>query len=536
MCFFDTIGNIALLSKQGIQLPYLQEKEFGSGASSPEQLLDVEFEEELWYDSDDENDDDDGGGNYDCSSENNVSEGQSSPSEDLSLVWQQNEDEGWPNDVDKFLETPRSAGRTSDYGWPVMKYPPLPVQPTWTSALPEFCTLADANVIRADGQTFEFISQFLADDRFGDIPFERSHGMVNFLLQIVTASIFETLQRWIPHQLLLLQVYHPDQLELVWWLYLLHEKQHECVKPAVTAGTNWDLLRESSGEFAVGQLRHAAVHRRQYSTSLIKDSVSILIALNDVNRFREVEQVIRVLYGTLSGRIPVTDDQIATLDAALALYPSRCSTVLDLLYSLSGVLENTFFRESQNHYREYFTDLLTAKKITVAEQLELSNGEWMSWTTIFGGYDIRYIRNSVAHRDGPIEDPCPQLDIISNYVADAKAVTLKFDDQEAAAKIDEMTAAALPEIAARSAAYKAKLDAFSVEQLRTMSEEADKEHRKWKPYRESERFVHKIAKRFEDSSRDFRDLADLKEGIPIKAWPSSKMQELFEVSSATKDD
>ena len=409
-------------------------------------------------------------------------------------------------------------------GWgPGTVYPPRPVkeQLTWTSPLPEFSRIAENDKIKVGGESFEFISRFLADERKGDIPFEQSHGLVNYLLRTVTACAFDTIQRWAPYDLLLMQIQGPDQLELQWWLRLLSDIRHRCPKPANTAGTDWDLLGASIGDWAVGQVRHKAVHRLWYSTQLIKYSINFLIALNDSERFRQVERTVRALYGTLSGTFTVSDEDRSALIFNLQLYPTECRTALDLFYTIGGILENAYYRRSKRDHQDW----LTAHKVVVAEQMELYRPEDIAWSFLHGrNDDVSFLRNSVAHRSDHISAATLNFEQIRQVVRNLREVALSLDDEDAAAQITQVNESAMMQLQARSAAYQAFL---SAQDCRAMSREAAERFEKWNPTKwdlDRDVFKHTIAYRYLTASRTFWNMAELKDG-------TADRKELWELQS-----
>ena len=441
--------------------------------------------------------------------------------------WDGERNGGWDEAADPGLSeteiTLLSHRQALDDGWgPGIIYSPRPVKEplTWTSPLPEISSVAEADVIKIGGESFEFLSRFLADKRQSGIPFEQSHGLVNFLLRAVTACAFDTMQRWAPKDLILMQVQGPDQLELQWWLRLLSDISYTCPKPAETAGTDWDLLSASISDWAVGQVRHMAVHRLSYSTKLVRDSVNFLIALNDLERFRQVERTVRALYGTLSGAFVVDDDETSALTSTLQLYPTECRTALDLFYTIGGILENTYYRNSEINHKDW----LVAHKVTVAEHLELYRPEGLAWTSIYRrDDDVSNLRNNVAHRDGYISRVTFDRERIRQVVQDLIETALSLDDEAAAAQIAQVSEAAMMQLQARSDAYEASLDALSAQDLRAMSREAQERFDKWDPTRfnpDRDIFKHTIAYRYRTASETFSNLADLKDGTTYrrKLW------------------
>ncbi|KAL8788875.1 MAG: hypothetical protein Q9195_007089 [Heterodermia aff. obscurata] len=430
---------------------------------------------------------------------------------------------GWDEVTDQDLgeeeDTPLHEAPELDDGWgPPIVYPPHPVkvQLTWTSPLPEISSIAETDSIKVAGENYEFISRFLADDRKGDIPFEQSHGLVNLLLRVVTACAFDTMQRWAPKDLLLMQIQGPDQLELQWWLSLLSDFRYRYPEPAETAGTDWDLLGASIGDWSVGQVRHKAIHRWSYSTRLIKDSVNFLIALNDLERFRQVESTVRVLYGTLSGTFAVTDSETSALTSALQLYPTECRTVLDLYYTIGGILENAYFQCSKTDDQDW----LTAHKVTVAEQLELYRPENLAWSSLYPrDDDVSFLRNNVAHRGGSISEVILDLEQIRCFVQDLREVAVSLEDDDAAAQITQVSEAAMVHLQARSAGYEIFLNSLSPQDLRTMSREATERFNKWDPTKlnpDRDIAKHTIAQRYLTASRVFREMAELKDGTAYR--------------------
>ena len=332
------------------------------------------------------------------------------------------------------------------------------------------------------------------------------------LLRTVTASAFDAMQRFAPQELVLLQLRYPDQLELQWWLSLLSSVRCQYPKPATTEGTDWDLLGECIGHYAVGQIRHKAIHREHYTTRLIKYAIKFLIALNDLKRSELVEKTVESLYRTLSGDIVVSGEEKSALDSALSLYPKECQTTFDLFYTLEVILGNMYFRRAQANHQDW----LTAHRVTSAEKIELSRPDQdVAWNSLFGFVSVnRELRNNVAHRLGLISKPELDLDTLQNWVVELKQVALDLDDQEAAVEIAGVAEAALVHLKASSAVYTAQLDAYSVQQLRTMSQQAKERYREWDF--DMDNTNHVIAQRYLAASYAFRNLADLVDGTTYR--------------------
>ena len=408
--------------------------------------------------------------------------------------------------------------RDVEDGWGAMSYYPPPKvaskeKLSWVSPLPDLSTLAEADIITAGGETFTFISRFLAEKRVGGISFRHRHGLISFLLHVVTASAFDFVYRYAPHDLALMQIQHQDQLELKWWLSLISNILHSNPKPVGTEDINWDLLQKSIADWAVGQVRHTAVHRLNYGTDVILYVVKFILAFNDIKRFRQVERTVRILYGTVSDNLVVTDEERAALDTTLALYPTECETTLDLFYTIQGIVESMYFRNAQDQEQGW----LSTRKVTVAEQLELYQPEdrAIGWNSCFGFCPVNQaLRIMVAHRKSYIASAIFDLDDLQNFIAAIKDVALEFGDDESAAHITEVTDAAIPYLKVLSDTYKARLHVYSPNELRIMQEQAMKKYREWDPTLEDRNNV--LAQRYWAASFAFRDLANLLDGIEYR--------------------
>ena len=405
-------------------------------------------------------------------------------------------------------------------GWPIIVYPPLPAervkkQLTWVSQLPPIPDKPSfTDIIKAEGKTYEFLSRYLADRRVGEIPFLYSYKLVNFLLRMVSASAFEALQRWAPNDLVLLNAHTPEQLEPRWWLDLIKEWERRYPKPSYTDGTDWDLLQEVNQDYGVGALRHTVIHRQEYSTDFIKDSVKFLLALNDLTRFKQVESVVRTLYGTLSGNIVVTKEESLKLHSTLALYPARCTTVYDLYFAIQNILENVYFRYQEADDQDW----LDERKVTVAEQLELYRPEYLAHSWYSAGFSSGFNHNLriwVAHHLGDISDPTPNLEYVQYMAVVAGEIALDLDDEVAAAEIEKICADSMPYLQRRSDAYKSFLHGLSAQQCVELSQQAQRKHRLRDPYFEDKDWD-RLAHRYRKTHWFFRDLAKLKDGTTYR--------------------
>lgn len=432
-------------------------------------------------------------------------------------------------------------------GWAVYETTPLPVEEelTWAFPLPALSDVADDKLILAEGKVCDFLSRFLADRRWKDLPFEKSHGLVLLILRSVTACAFDAMQRWAPDDLILLRIDSPDQLELQWWLELLSDMGCRDPKPTETVGTDWDLLDRATGWGGIGQARHDAVHRQRYSNTLIRHAINFLIALNDLKRFREVEKTVETLYRTISGAIDATEEELSHMNDALKLYPMECRTPYDLFYTIQGILENMCFRDRQLRDPEW----LRRHKVTTAEQVELYGNTtvitdesklygpdphvWNEW----GHFEEMILRNDVAHRGGYMAYTYEGTDGIQEEVEKFKQVAVKRHDEASAAQIEQVASAAMVHLQARGAALEAFLDELSAEQLRTMSQQATERFNKWDPTKynpDRDVYKHNIAYRYQNASRFFQRLADSKDGTEYRKelrslqWKADRAHETWE--------
>lgn len=408
---------------------------------------------------------------------------------------------GWgdPSDEDEAWKAER--GEEIDEKW---VRPPIIVPPTWAAPLPALSDIAKSDLIVVDGEVCVFISRFLSERRVGGVPFKERHGLLVLLLRLVTASAYGAVQRWDPVKLILLQVQGPDQLELKWLLDLLWE-----LDPQHSELFDWELLRDC--RWRIEDLRHDAVHRRPYDTYLVKNAVNFLIALKELDCFRQVERTIRTLYSTLSGDLVVSEQENLAMKKALAFYPEECRTKCDLFYTISGILENVYFRRLQNSDLESIQE--HKDKVSVAEEWELYRpiGVDRSWNSPFSTYSCSHLRNMVAHRGSEISDPRTNLEKVLSMVKFYKRVAAEDGDEGAAAEIERVTQAAMLHIQARSEKYMAFIHSLHAQQLYSMSQQASDWHRKRTrllDWGEGEF----LADRYHEASLIFRNLAGVSDG------------------------
>ncbi|KAG7007426.1 hypothetical protein G7Y79_00010g029270 [Physcia stellaris] len=407
---------------------------------------------------------------------------------DPKQLWQpQSQHSGWGDPSDEAEAWKAERGKQINEKW---VRAPVIVPPTWAAPLPALSDIAKSDLIVVDGEVCVFLSQFLSERRVGGVSFKERHGLLVLLLRLVTASIHDAVQRLDPVKLILLRVQGPDQLELKWWLDLLGDLDPGWLNPQHSEPFDWELLRDC--RWRIENLRHDAVHRRPYDTYLVKNAVNFLIALKDLERFRQVERTIRTLYSTLSGDLVVSEQENLAMKKALAFYPEECRTKYDLFYTISGVLEN---------YKD---------EVSVAEEWELYRpiGVDRSWNSPFSTYRCSNLRNMVAHRGSEISDPSTDLEKVLSMVEFYKVIAAEEGDEGAAAEIERISQAALPHIQVRSERCKAFLRSLNAH---PMSQQASHWHRKRTrllDWGEGEL----LADRYDEASLIFRNLAGVRDG------------------------
>ena len=95
----------------------------------------------------------------------------------------------------------------------------------------------------------------------------------------------------------------------------------------------------------------------------------------------------------------------------------------------------------------------------MAERIELYRPEDMAWSLIHGRDDrVSILLNNVAHRSDYINEATLDLEQIRQAIRDLGEVALSLDDEDGAAQITQVSEAAMMQLQARSAAYKAFLN------------------------------------------------------------------------------
>lgn len=216
---------------------------------------------------------------------------------------------------------------------------------SWISLLPDPIDVPENEQVTVQGHTFSFLTAFLSRTRKVDIPFPKRYGLARFLLSCAERACYDWVHRWHPLHLNLLGIWKADDLELAWWLLLVKH---------LSVGGQLSHSPEASATriywWSMEQIRHIAVHRREYDTKVIRYVVDLTTNTNNRQLTSDIEQALESLYAEecdnealhldwLYGEAPqipivtLSKDTKAALDMTLGLIPSTPGTPHQVLGS-----------------------------------------------------------------------------------------------------------------------------------------------------------------------------------------------------------
>ncbi|KAL9614045.1 MAG: hypothetical protein Q9167_001460 [Letrouitia subvulpina] len=304
-----------------------------------------------------------------------------------------------------------------------------------------------------EGEVLDFLSRFLAERRRIDIPFSERHGLINFLENALEQCCFDWYKKWAPEELDLAGIKVADDLDLEAWGYIIErlmERRRADPKIISAEAVTFD---PADGLFYGAQdIRHNAVHRREYYPTLIRRAVRIACALRDRRLVDQIESVLRVLHHRHSDEdaYMITPENEAVAEAALQVIPTTVKTAHQLVVKLENLLENALFNFAKKH-------ALSIIDWEIAEEKELRDydEQLRDYAEGLGEKGIllddktgsifrdclrsaRELRNRAAHREYLTPGRCRQ------QIEVARELAVIIQDDSLAAAVEEVSASFMP--------------------------------------------------------------------------------------------
>ncbi|KAI4168636.1 MAG: hypothetical protein LQ343_006217 [Gyalolechia ehrenbergii] len=275
-----------------------------------------------------------------------------------------------------------------------------PITLCFKSPLVENPKTTDTNKFLKDSSGFGVLLSFLETRRTVDIPVLQKLGLAHYLRRTTEATSFDWFRHWMPQQVDSLMLAHPDQLDIPSWAMLLRDSLDKVPAEALGLPDRSDYLRHLED---ISQIRHDAVHRKDFSTENILRAVRHALAFKDETRAKELQQVVKALYenGT-------RDDPLGSpfVDSALDLSLRVGKSQFDMLY----VVKYRLCRKLFEFIKVTCPDELSGQLVEQTEFSDLQgifaiNGQkWFSSheaDIVYGGLRrlCRELRNRVEHRN-----------------------------------------------------------------------------------------------------------------------------------------
>ncbi|KAL8716018.1 MAG: hypothetical protein Q9225_006300 [Loekoesia sp. 1 TL-2023] len=296
---------------------------------------------------------------------------------------------------------------------------------TWSSPLPDVVSAEDIFKFTANGEYLEFLSLFLTTPRQVDIAFSKRHALIVFLMESLEKSFWNYAQRTIPEELEALQVLSPDEFEPhVWEAFLSVNVCDENGRRGYFGGER------------IANIRHTAVHRYDFDTSIIRAAAAQASRNADGKLLRQLDLVLRVLYADVATdlRFPVTEEQRMMVNDLL--WPSNCP--ITSTHQLFDRVQNLGERSSYEFCKQYLPQILARRDVTAAEHFELpqwhhiireqpkhvvsspETGKILSEVSekLQETWGPRGLRNAAAHREMIYINEGNKLEILTQLVAE----------------------------------------------------------------------------------------------------------------------
>ncbi|KAI4161184.1 MAG: hypothetical protein LQ342_005079 [Letrouitia transgressa] len=306
-----------------------------------------------------------------------------------------------------------------------------------------------------EGEVLDFLSRFLAERRRIDIPFSERHGLINFLENALEQCCFNWYKKWASEELDLAGIEAADYLDLEAWGYFIERlMERRRADPKIISAEAVTFDPADGLFYGAEDIRHDAVHRREYYSTLIRRAVRTACALRDRRLVSQIESVLRVLhYRHLESEkdaymITPADEVIA--DSALQVMPTIVKTTHQLLVKLENLLENALFNFAKRH-------ALSSIDWDIAEERELRDydEQLRDYAARLGEKGVllddkngsifrdclrsaRELRNRTAHREHLTPRRCRQ------QIEVARKLAAIIQDDSLAATVEEVSASFMP--------------------------------------------------------------------------------------------
>ncbi|KAL8972660.1 MAG: hypothetical protein Q9197_002682 [Variospora fuerteventurae] len=193
----------------------------------------------------------------------------------------------------------------------------------------------------AFGKHLPFLSRFLVTTRLVDVGFRESQALVEFLMKRLENAYYMYAHEHFPQHMEYLQILSADDMELPAWKALVFDLDRR-------------YFRSMKRNEQVHQIRHIAVHRNTYDTSIVKAAAIEAEFLGDDVLINQIDIILRVLYARTSPDSQYSATQGETRTVHKLLWPADCpaETMHQLLDKVQSLGETASLKFCQRHLRQ----------------------------------------------------------------------------------------------------------------------------------------------------------------------------------------
>ena len=224
---------------------------------------------------------------------------------------------------------------------------------SFSDPLPPPADTLEINGVKIDGQRHAFLSSFLHQRRYTDIPFGTAHRLLNYIMHLSEEAAFEFLKLRAPERLWVEYRWRKsaDELEIQKWVRHLRDLQYTSIRE--------HLAGEAFPYDDLNGLRLHAVHSWVYDTDQIRAAVGFIALLKDEGRLTSLEEVLKILHSAhqVSGNHTITDAEKRITDLALGIVPTTITTVHQTLCRVQELLESACYNFWVKHNPERLTEM-----------------------------------------------------------------------------------------------------------------------------------------------------------------------------------
>jgi len=328
--------------------------------------------------------------------------------------------------------------------------------------------------ITIDPQSHPFLTSFLCQPRYTDIPFGIAHRLLGYIMHLLEEAAFDFVTAHTPNNKSIYYggnrfkwAYSADDVEIQRWVR--HISKSTALQGHLAEGS---LALCNSLE----HLRDSATHSWVYDSWQFRAAVAFLATLKDEKRLTSLEQVLKTVYFRTQapGECTITDEENVNADLALGLIRTEPVTLHQLLCRVQELLERACFNFWVKHNPQRLTELewhfpdgydrscvppgVTAVGWDCPERAELQRWRTIETPGLYWKFEpfpargrvynpdavdddfieelllsAALLRNLVGHRDH--RPPKSTMEVVFE---DVHALASELGDHKAAAEIDEL--------------------------------------------------------------------------------------------------